>query len=80
MVGDNFISKLTTNLLDMLNDEKYHDIIIEVGSEPHTKIFHAHKIILNYRSPYFQKILSTEEDRTLKLPNILPNTFQVILR
>ncbi|PKY37104.1 hypothetical protein RhiirB3_461376 [Rhizophagus irregularis] len=48
-------------------------------------------VILNYRSPYLRRILSTnvnksKDDRTLthithiKLPNILPEIFQMILR
>ena len=49
-------------------------------------IFRAHMVILHYRSPYLRRILSTnnkKNDGTLvhiKLPNILPKTFQVILR
>jgi len=38
---------------------EYHDIIIEIGSDPNVKIFRAHMIILNCRSPYLQRILST---------------------
>ncbi|GES96311.1 BTB/POZ protein [Rhizophagus clarus] len=42
--------------------------------------------ILNCRSPYFQKILLTNEKKNdgtftqIKLPNILPETFQIILK
>jgi hypothetical protein len=42
-------------------------------------------VILNYRSPYLQRILSTNKknhDGTLshiKIPNILPEIFHVIL-
>ena len=77
---------LSQNLLKILNDEEYYDITIEVGNDPHVKVFRAHMVILNYRSPYFRKNLSTNKkanDGTLvhiKLPNILPEIFQVILR
>ena len=43
-------------------------------------------VILNYRSPYLRRILSTNKKKNdgtllhIKLPNILPETFQVILR
>jgi len=43
-------------------------------------------VILNYRSPYLRRILSTNKknhDGTLshiKIPNILPEIFHVILR
>ena len=49
-------------------------------------MFRAHIDILNYRSPYLRRILSTnkkKDDGTLthiKLPNILPEVFHAILR
>ena len=83
---DKFLTKLSQNLLEILNDEEYYDITIEVGNDPYVKVFRAHMVILNYRSPYLRKILLTnkkENDGTLthiKLPNILPEIFQIILR
>ena len=81
-----FLTKLSQNLLEILNDEDYYDITIEVGSDPHVKVFRAHMVILNYRSPYLRRIFSINKkknDGTLsdvKLPNILPEIFQIILR
>ena len=83
---DELLSKLSQNLLETLQDEEYYDITIEVGNDPHVKIFRAHMVILDYRSPYLRKILSTnrkKNDGTLtyiKFPNILPEIFQIILR
>ena len=79
------LTKLSQNLLEILNDEEYYDITIEVGNDPHVKVFRAHMVILNYRSPYLRRILSTNKknDGTLahiKLPNIFPEIFHVILR
>ncbi|GES96404.1 BTB/POZ protein [Rhizophagus clarus] len=54
-----FLQKLSQNLLEILDDEEYYDITIEVGNDPH------------------------KNDDTLiqiKLPNILPEIFQIILR
>src|SRR5207244_354555 len=85
-MGDKFLTKLSQNLLEILNDEDYCDITIEVGKDPTVKVFRAHMVILNYRSPYLRRILSTnkkKDDGTLthiKLPNILPEIFQMILR
>ena len=79
-------SKLSQNLLEILNDDEFYDVIIEVGNDPYIKIFHAHMVILYYRSPYLQRILSTNKKKNdgtlthIKLPNILPETFQIILR
>ena len=72
-----FLPKLSKNLLEILDDDEYYDITIEVGNDPYVKIFRAHMVILNCRSPYLQRILSTNEkknDEDLvhnKLPNIL---------
>ena len=83
---DKLLSKLSQNLLEILDDDEYYDITIEVGNDPYVKIFRAHMVILNYRSPYLRRILSTNKkknDETLvhiKLPNILPEIFHVILR
>ena len=67
------------NYLETLEDDEYYDVTIEVGND-------AHMVILNCRSPYLRRILSTNKkknDETLvhiKLPNILPEIFQIILR
>jgi hypothetical protein len=82
---DELLSKLSQSLLEILNDEEYYDITIEVGNDPYVKVFRAHMVILNYRSPYLRRILSTnkkQNDGTLahiKLPNIFPEIFHVIL-
>ncbi|GBC12372.1 carbohydrate-binding module family 13 protein [Rhizophagus irregularis DAOM 181602=DAOM 197198] len=85
-MGDNkFLSKLSQNLLEILNDEEYYDITIEVGNDPNVKTFRAHMVILNYRSPYLRRILSTNKKKSdgtlvhIKLPNISPDIFQAIL-
>ncbi|RIA87327.1 hypothetical protein C1645_878103 [Glomus cerebriforme] len=86
MVDNKLLQKLSQNLLEILDDDEYYDITIEVGNDPYVKIFRAHMVILNYRSPYLRRILSTNKkknDETLiniKLPNISPETFNVILR
>src|SRR6266496_4352979 len=86
MVDNKFLPKLSQNLFEILNDEEYYDITIEVGNDPYVKIFRAHMVILYYRSPYLKRILSTNEKKNdgtlthIKLPNILPEIFQIILR
>ncbi|GES83702.1 carbohydrate-binding module family 13 protein [Rhizophagus clarus] len=69
-----------------LEDEEYYDITIEVGNDPNVKIFRAHMAILNYRSPYLRRILSTNKNKnngtltSIKLPNFLPEVFHIILK
>ena len=88
MDDNKFLPKLSQNLLENLDDNEYYDITIEVGNDPYVKMFRAHTVILNCHSPYLRRILSTnvnkkENDRILahiKLPNISPEIFQIILR
>src|SRR5215210_93759 len=85
MNDNKFLPKLSQNLLEILNDEEYYDITIEVGNDPYVKVFRAHMVILNYRSPYLRRILSTNKKSNdgilshIKIPNILPEIFHVIL-
>ena len=85
-MADKFLTKLSQNLLEILNDEEYYDITIEVGNDPYVKVFRAHMVILNYRSPYLRRILSSNKKKNdgtlvhIKLPNISPEIFQIILR
>ena len=86
MDNNEFLPELSQNLLEILNDDEYYDITIEVGNDPDVKIFRAHMVILNCRSPYLRRILSTNKKNNdgslahVKLPNILPEVFQIILR
>ena len=88
MADNKLLPKLSENLLEILNndDDEYYDVKIEVGKDPHVKVFRAHMVILHYRSPYLKRILSTNKKKNdeifvnIKLPNILPETFQIILR
>jgi hypothetical protein len=88
MYDNKFLPKLSQNLLEILDDNEFYDITIEVGNDPYVKIFRAHMVILNYRSPYLRRILSTNVNKNknngtlthIELPNISPETFQMILR
>ena len=81
-----FLPQLSQNLLENLNDEEYYDVTIEVGDDPlYIETFHAHMVILNCRSPYLRRVLSTNKKKNealvhIKLPKILPETFEIILR
>jgi hypothetical protein len=37
-----FFSKLSQNYIELLDDDEYYDITIEVGVDPNVKIFRAH--------------------------------------
>ena len=87
MNDNKFLPQLSQNFLEILSDDdEYYDTIIEVGDNLNVKVFRAHKVILIYRSPYLRKILSTNKKKidgslvNIKLPNILPETFRIILR
>ena len=84
MDDNKFLPKLLQNLLEILEDDEYYDVKIEVGKDPYVKVFRAHVVILYYRSPYLRRVLSTRNNdgnlAHIKLPNILPEIFQIILR
>ena len=82
-----FFSKLSQNYIELLEDDEYYDITIEVGKDPNVKIFRAHMNILCYRSPYLRRALASNNKKNnngvlghIKLPNILPEIFQIILK
>src|SRR4051794_40025852 len=81
-----FLSKLSQNYIELLEDDEYYDITIEVGEDPNVKIFRAHMNILCYRSPYLRRVLASNKKNKdnilahMKLPNISPEVFQIILK
>ncbi|GBC02537.1 hypothetical protein RclHR1_04670015 [Rhizophagus clarus] len=86
MDANKLLPRLLKDLREILNDKDYCDITIEVGNDNYVGVFNAHSVILYYRSPYLRKILSTNKERNdgtltnIKLPNILPDIFQIILK
>ena len=84
-MDDKFLPTLSKNLLKNLKDNEYYGITIEVGNDPHVETSRAHMVILDCRSPFLRKVIlaNRKDDRTLthiKLPDILPEIFQIILR
>ncbi|UZO04973.1 uncharacterized protein OCT59_025334 [Rhizophagus irregularis] len=81
-----FSKLLSQNYIELLEDNEYYDITIEVGEDPNVKIFRAHMNILCYRSPYLRRILASNKRNNdnvlahIKLPNLSPEIFQIILR
>jgi len=81
-----FFSKLSQNYIELLKDDEYYDITIEVGEDPNVKIFRGHMNILCYCSPYLRRACLTSNKKKdnalahIKLPNISPEIFQVILK
>ena len=86
MNDNKLLPKLSQNLLEILDDNEYYDITIEVGNDSYVKVFRAHMVILHYRSPYLKRILSTNKKKNdgtlahIKLTNISPEIFEIILR
>ena len=81
-----FFSKLSENYIELLKDDEYYDVTVEVGEDPNVKIFRAHMNILCYRSPYLRRVLASNKNSNdnvlnhIKLPNISPEVIQIILR
>ena len=78
-----FFSKLSQNFIELLEDDEYYDITIEVGEDPNVKIFRAHMNILCYRSSYLRRVLTSNKKKDdnvlahIKLPNISSEIFRV---
>ena len=85
-MSNQFFSKLSQNYIELLDDDEYYDVTIEVGEDPNVKIFRAHMNILCYRSPYLRRALSSTKKNNdniiahIKFPNISPENFLVILK
>ena len=84
-MSSEFFPKLSQNYIELLESEKYYDIEIEVGEDSSAQIFHAHMNVLYYRSPYLRRVLDSTPSNNdnvtpVKLPKILPDIFQVILK
>ena len=79
-----FFSKLSQNYIDLLEDDEYYDVTIEVGEDPNVKIFRAHMNILCYRSSYLRRTLASSKKNNdlfhVKIPKISPEVFQIILK
>src|SRR5579871_5604475 len=82
-----FLSKLSQNYIELLENNEYYDITIEVGEDLNVKSFRAHKNILFCRSPYLRRALVSNKKNNdnglahIKLStSISPETFQIILR
>jgi hypothetical protein len=79
-----FFSKLSQNYTELLKDDEYYDITIEVGEDPNVKIFRAHMNILCHRSPYLRRALAFNKKKDnvlshIRLQNISPKNFQIVL-
>ncbi|UZO05046.1 uncharacterized protein OCT59_025407 [Rhizophagus irregularis] len=85
-MSNQFFSKLSQNYIELLEEDEYYDITIEVGEDPNVKILRAHMSILCCRSPYLRRILTSNKKNKdnalvhIKLPNISPEIFQIILK
>ncbi|GBC10248.1 hypothetical protein RclHR1_09470008 [Rhizophagus clarus] len=80
-----FFTKLSQNYIELLKDDEYYDVTIEVDKDPNVKIFRTHMNILCHRSPYLRRILASNKKNNdnglthITLPNIPSEIFQIIL-
>ncbi|CAB4440709.1 unnamed protein product [Rhizophagus irregularis] len=67
-MADILLPNYHKNLLDILNDEEYYDITVEVGNDPYIKIFRAHMVYITLSFlPYLRRILSTNKRKMMEL-------------
>ena len=81
-----FFPRLSQDYIEILQDDEYYDITIEIGKDPYVKTFRSHMIILCYRSPFLRRTLASNKKNKddvlthIKLPNISPESFSIILK
>ncbi|RHZ85375.1 hypothetical protein Glove_66g131 [Diversispora epigaea] len=80
-----FFDKLSQDFLELLNDEKEYNVVIEVDKEGNKKSFTAHSVVIRYRSPYLYKELENlptnkNHIKTIIKPNISVQIFEIILK
>jgi len=82
----NHESEVSEALGQLLKIEIDYNVTINIGEEPNFKEFHAYSGILRCRSEYFNKILSANDVKKIdgkyiiKIPNISPQAFDIILK
>ncbi|PKC04974.1 POZ domain-containing protein [Rhizophagus irregularis] len=85
------VQNLFDNVYKYFNYKQYstdtnYDVILHVGEEQDYKKFYAHSATLKVKSKYFESALSSrwinkEDDYyILRIPNISPKVFEIILR
>ena len=79
-----FFDKLSLDFSELLNDKKEYNVVIKVDKE-NEKSFTAHSVVLRYRSSYFDKELenaTTNKNhvKTIIIPNLSPQIFEIILK
>jgi hypothetical protein len=67
MDDNKLLQKLSQNLLEILDDDEYYDIKIEVGIDPYVKIFRAHMVILIIVLLIYEEFCQRIKRKTMKL-------------
>ncbi|CAB5190483.1 POZ domain-containing protein [Rhizophagus irregularis] len=80
-----FFFDLSKHYLELLENSNNFDVLIKIGHEDNYKEFYAHSFILNQRSNYFKKLLSStnfikKKQIIIEKKNISPKVFNIILR
>lgn len=81
-----FYDRLSNDLTRLFESGVDCDVAIQVGGDaPQANVYKAHSIILQCRSPYFEKKfneITFDDDhvKVLKLPNISVKVFDIIIK
>ncbi|RIB23292.1 hypothetical protein C2G38_877132 [Gigaspora rosea] len=85
MIIKNHLERLSTDYLELLDDDEDFNVIIKAGESPNTSIFRAHSNVLRCRSLYFRdKLANTDKDandiKTINLNHVSIQQFETIIK
>ncbi|RIA92317.1 hypothetical protein C1645_79793 [Glomus cerebriforme] len=81
LMSNRFCQKLCQDFATFLEQKKFCDVTIKVGTSSNIQVFDAHVSILYARSSYFRNALSSNEtEHVIAIPDISPNAFEVLLK
>ena len=86
-MASKLVQVIIKNYEKLLENPRFHDVVIKVGEEPNVKPFRVHSQILATQSPYFATALSSnwarrDENNIINFtkPNISPRVFELVLK
>ena len=76
----NFVETLSSDFGRLLESGSDADVRIIVSYESAERVFFAHSLVLRTRSAHFGEVLATTPTKEMKIENVSPGVFELILK